>query len=100
LTLDLLQDAVPESAGSKVYWGWVPLCLRIDLSPALSAQQKATNPCVVLKTKSVAALRAELVGNQGLTLAQFNAIGAKDNDVMIVLRKPWPWDGKFGTGLK
>jgi hypothetical protein len=100
LTLDTLQDSLPATAGSKTYWGWVPLCLRVNLSPLLNAQQKATNPCIELKTKSVALLRAELVGRQGLTLAEFNAIGAKDNDVMIVLRKPWPWDGKFSTGLR
>ena len=68
--------------------------------PQPDSPQKAENPCIILRTKQVATLRTELVNNQGTSPAAFNALGAKDSDIMIVVRKPWPWDGKFGTGLK
>ncbi|MEO8108151.1 MAG: YDG domain-containing protein [Actinomycetes bacterium] len=94
LSTGALQNAVAESSGSKVYWGWVPMC------SALSSAQYAKNPCIILRTKQAATLKAELVTKQGMSTAEFNAIGATDSDIMIVVRKPWPWDGKFGTGLK
>ena len=102
LATGALVDALPETgpganplatgAGSRC----APRSRRARLTPA----QKAANPCVILKTKQVATLKAELVTKQQMPLAEFNALGAKDSDVMIVVSKPWPWDGKFGTGLK
>lgn len=99
LATGALQPSKVDPTNPKLYWGWVPMCSAIQASN-LTADQKAQNPCVTLRTKQAATLKAELVTKQGMTNAEFNALGARDSDVMIVVSKPWPWDGKFGTGLR
>lgn len=84
-----LTNAVGD--GNGVYWGYVPDCSQ------LTAAQRQTNPCLSLRSKQVADLKAALVPSV-MSLADFNALGMKDADLGLVLSKPWPWDGK--TGLK
>jgi hypothetical protein len=51
------------------------------------------DPCIGLRTKQVAELQAYM----GLTAAEIAAIGVRDADLMIVIDKEFPWDGKGGV---
>ena len=86
LTNSTLKNAVQDGT---VYWGYVPEC------SALTATQRLTNPCISLRTKQSATLKAAVVPSI-MSLSDFNLLGMKDADVAIVLSKPWPWDGKMG----
>ncbi len=92
LTNGTLKDAVNDGTG--VYWGYVPECSAIQASN-LSAALKAQNPCISLRTKQAATLKAAVVP-EIMSLQDFNTLGMKDADIAIVLSKPWPWDGKMG----
>jgi hypothetical protein len=71
----------PDNDG--VYWGFVADCS----TPNLGA-----SPCVSLKTKNAGQLQAELL----MTKAEFKALGFASSDLAVVIRKPFPWDGKGG----
>lgn len=99
-----LTDSVPANAGWKQkgigkkappvattqgaegrYWGTPADCGTAGLS--------ASDPCIALRTKQAAAARAAL----GMTATQFAALGIKDADLVIIIRKGSPWDGKGGS---
>ena len=67
-TIFTRQPAVVDGAG--LYWGVVPACFWGVFEP-FWVSIPSTNPCIVSKT----------INASGLT---------------IVLRKPWPWDGRGG----
>jgi len=79
-----LEPAV-EAGESGVYWGWVPDCA------ALTVEQKVTNPCFELRTKSASQLQSTL----GLSKGDIKALEYKSGDLALVVWKPFPWDGKF-----
>ena len=56
----------------------------------------ASDPCIALATKQAATLRTYLLG-QGWTTAQITALGMKDADIAITIRKGAPWDAKGGA---
>jgi hypothetical protein len=87
LTNSTLTAALPD--GNGVYWGWVPNCSQ------LTATERETNPCISLRTKQAATLRAAVVPSV-MSASDFTALGMKDADVAIVISKPFPWDGKLG----
>jgi hypothetical protein len=91
LTNGTLKNAAQDG---NVYWGYVPECSAIQASN-LSADLKAQNPCISLRTKQAATLKAAVVPSI-MTQSDFNTLGMKDADVAIVISKPWPWDGKLG----
>jgi hypothetical protein len=53
----------------------------------------ASDPCIGLRTKNVGQLQTYMP----LTAAQVSAIGVRDSDLMIVIEKQSPWDGKGGV---
>jgi hypothetical protein len=67
------------------YWGAPANCGTAGLSPS--------DPCIALRTKQAAAARAAL----GMTAAEFALLGIKDADLVIIIRKQSPWDGKGGS---
>ena len=83
LTTGVLENAQEDPAASGVFWGWVPDCAAVV--------SLLGNPCIELRTKSASQLQSQL----GLTRAQFRSFGYKSGDLALVVRKPWPWDGKF-----
>jgi hypothetical protein len=76
----------PDGAG--FYWGYLADCT------ALTPAQRAVNPCISLRTKQAATLKAAVVPSV-MSSADFNSLGYKDSDLAIVISKPYPWDGKF-----
>lgn len=83
LTTGVLENAQEDPDASGVFWGWVPDCAAVV--------SLLGNPCIELRTKSASQLQSQL----GLTRAQFRSFGYKSGDLALVVRKPWPWDGKF-----
>lgn len=78
--IDILTD--PDNDG--VYWGFVAECGSTEL--------RDTDPCISLKTKNAGQLQAEL----GLSKSAFKQLGFVSSDLAVVIRKPFPWDGKSG----
>ena len=78
----LVTLADPDNDG--VYWGFVADCGTVGLG--------SDDPCISLKTKNAGQLQAEL----GMTKTEFRALGFESSDLALVLRKPFPWDGKSG----
>jgi len=72
----------PDNDG--VFWGFVAECGNAELGD--------TDPCVSLKTKNAGQLQAEL----GLSKSDFKQLGFVSSDLAVVIRKPFPWDGKSG----
>jgi hypothetical protein len=72
----------PDNDG--IYWGFPAECGNADL--------REDDPCLSLKTKNAGQLQAEL----GLSKAEFKTLGFASSDLAVVLRKPFPWDGKSG----
>jgi hypothetical protein len=70
----------PESR----FWGTPANCGTAGLS--------ADDPCIGLRTKQAAAARAYL----GMTTTQFAQLGIKDADLVVIIEKRSPWDGKGG----
>jgi hypothetical protein len=66
-----------------LFWGLVPKC---------SAALDPTNPCVVLKTKEKEDL-AEVIGASAVA-----SLGFRNSDVALVVKEPYPWDGRYGGG--
>ncbi len=55
----------------------------------------ASDPCIGLRTKQAATAKSYLTSPAiGWTLAQFNALGISDPDLVVVLLKGPPWDGR------
>ena len=67
------------------YWGTPADCGTAGLS--------ASDPCIALRTKQAATAQAYL----GMTAAEFAALGIKDADMVIIIRKQSPWDAKGGS---
>jgi hypothetical protein len=57
----------------------------------------ASDPCIGIRTKQ-ASTAASYLTSKGWSQAQIAALGLKDADLVIVLLKTPPWDGK--TGIK
>jgi hypothetical protein len=76
----------PDADG--FYWGYLADCT------ALTPAQRLVNPCISLRTKQAATLKAAVVPSV-MSSADFNSLGYKDSDLGIVISKPYPWDGKF-----
>jgi hypothetical protein len=78
------------SAGAEGrYWGAPADCGTAGLHP--------DDPCIGLRTKQVATARAYLVTQKHvMTDAEFNQLGMKDADLMVIVEKTSPWDGKGG----
>ncbi len=53
----------------------------------------ASDPCIGLRTKSANQAQTYL----GLTSAEFAQLGISENDLVIVIEKGAPWDGKGGV---
>jgi hypothetical protein len=53
----------------------------------------ASDPCIGLRTKNVGQLQSYM----NLTAEEIAAIGVRDSDLMIVIDKEFPWDGKGGV---
>jgi hypothetical protein len=66
------------------YWGVPGDCGAATLT--------ATDPCIVLRTKQAADVKAYL----GLSTTQINDL-MKDSDLAIIIKKPFPWDGRGGA---
>ncbi len=73
-----------EPGAEGRYWGTPPTAAQPASAPAIRAS--------LLRTKQAAAARAAL----GMTAAQFATLGIKDADLVIIIRKGSPWDGKVG----
>jgi hypothetical protein len=84
-----LVAATQDPNNANVYWGYLPEC------SDLTAAQRETNPCISLRTKQAATLRAAVVPNI-MSASDFTTLGMKDADIAIVISKPFPWDGKMG----
>jgi len=67
------------------YWGVVADCGTTGLP--------AADPCIGLRTKQAATARAYL----GMTAAEFAPLGINDSDLVIIIKKQSPWDGKGGV---
>ena len=72
-----------DSDNDGVYWGFVADCT----TPGIQG-----SPCISLKTKNAGQLQAEL----GMTKSEFRDLGFVSSDLGVVVRKPYPWDGKGG----
>ena len=75
---------LPSSAEGRA-WGVPADCGTAGLT--------ASDPCIALRTKQAADTRAYL----GMTTTQFAELGIKDADLVIIIRKGAPWDGKGGV---
>jgi hypothetical protein len=64
------------------YWGTPADCI---------PNVVATSPCIDLRTKQA----ADVANYLHMTAAQV-ATFMKDSDVAVIVKKPWPWDGKGG----
>ncbi len=80
----LVTTTNPDSSDPLRYWGTPADCGRAGLS--------ATDPCIQLRTKQ----RSDVASTLGLTLAQVSTF-MTDADLAIVVRKPFPWDGRGGV---
>jgi hypothetical protein len=67
------------------YWGVPADCGTAGLPIA--------DPCIGLRSKQAATVQAYL----GMSNAQFASLGIKDSDLVIIIEKKSPWDGKGGT---
>jgi len=57
----------------------------------------ASDPCIGVRSKQAATIRAYLASPAiGWTTAQINALGLQDSDMVTVIKKGSPWDGKTG----
>jgi hypothetical protein len=65
--------------------GWAPNC------SALTATQRATDPCISLRTKNASELGAAL----GLNASQVAALPFKSSDLAVVVTMSYGWDGQF-----
>jgi hypothetical protein len=71
------------------YWGAPADCGTVGLH--------ADDPCIGLRTKQVATARAYLVTQKHvMTDAEFNQLGIKDADLVVIVEKTSPWDGMGG----
>ncbi len=66
------------------YWGIPADCGTAGLS--------TEDPCIGLRTKAVSAVRAY----PGITAADVAAMNINDADLVVIIKKPFPWDGKAG----
>ena len=68
------------------YWGIPADCTdaRVD---------RTYDPCILLRTKQVADVATALGMTRAAAVAQF---GISDADLVIIIEKPFPWDGKGG----
>jgi hypothetical protein len=85
LNLFTRKNAVPDGPTSSPetrYWGIVPRCIWVSGDPSEFFLNflpvPSTNPCIVSKSRPSA--------------------GSGLGDLTIVLRKPYPWDGRWGIG--
>jgi len=78
-----LGPSIPDGDGR--YWGTPADCpfpgLRVAPDPN-------PDPCILLRTKQVAEVRA-ILGTDATA-----ALGIKDSDLVIIIKKPYPWDAK------
>ena len=82
-----LQLQESKSGPESRQWGLVANCGTAGLD--------ALDPCMGLRTKQAATARSYLLGI-GWTADEINAIGLKDADIILIVRKSSPWDGKMG----
>ena len=75
---DLESAGCEPPDGEGRFWGIVPSCAFASGDPLPWLPIPSDNPCVVSKTRT---------GFLGLT-----------GDLVIVFRKPYPWDGRYGGG--
>ncbi len=83
-TIDGPLVTLADPDGDGVYWGFVADCGTAGLD--------VDSPCISLKTKNAGQLQAEL----GLSKNELKALGFESSDLAVVVRKPFPWDGKSG----
>jgi hypothetical protein len=70
------------------YWGAPADC---------GAPGLGDDPCIGLRTKQVATARTYLVTQKHImTDAEFNALNIRDADLVVIVEKTSPWDGKSG----
>ena len=79
------QNAVPDVGpitSDTRYWGIVPRCFWVPGDPGEPFLNflpiPASNPCIISKSRP--------------------STGSGLGDLTIVLRKPYPWDGRYNTG--
>ena len=70
------------------YWGTPADCGTAGLAPE--------DPCIGLKTKQAATAKAYLVSHGVMTATEFDALGFKDSDLILIVEKKSPWDAKGG----
>jgi hypothetical protein len=71
------------------YWGTPVDCGTAGLS--------SDDPCIGLKTKQAATAKAYLVSHGVMTASEFDSLGYRDADLMIIVEKKSPWDAKGGS---
>jgi hypothetical protein len=84
----IVKKAVTLVASTRVgdrFWGVPADCGTAGLADS--------DPCIGLRTKNVSQVQSYM----GLTAAEITAIGVRDSDLMIVIDKQFPWDGKGGV---
>jgi hypothetical protein len=84
----IVKKAVTLVASTRVgdrFWGVPADCGTAGLADS--------DPCIALRTKNVSQVQSYM----GLTAAEITAIGVRDSDLMIVIDKQFPWDGKGGV---
>jgi hypothetical protein len=77
--------SVPGVGGR--YWGIVADCFTPQVGTA--------DPCIGIRTKQALTAKNYLA-TKGITATQFTAMGIKDSDLVVVINKSSPWDGRGG----
>ena len=81
----VLSGSGTDSEGRQ--WGLVADCGTATLI--------ASDPCIALRSKQAATIKTKLA-QLGWTTTQINALGLQDADMMTIVTKGSPWDGKTG----
>ena len=84
-----LTNAVLETLtdGTKVYWGRATVC---------TALSDPTMPCIAVRTKQAADVTTYMKSIDPTWTAAKTATIASDSDIVFIVRKKSPWDGKAG----
>lgn len=76
---------LPTTLTDGYFRGWAPDC------SALTATQRATDPCISLRTKNASQLGAAL----GLNATQVAQLPFRSSDLAVVVTMSYGWDGQY-----